>query len=405
LHRLEKLKSQGKLTQETIQREMNKALEQMKAQPAKGGFDKMFWFEDGPRHRTEKLFLIPREGDQLKQQQLQEAIKHLQNLLPNADEEQIRKELLKLLTPKAGKEGKYEIEIVPIINDIKDKKAPKQVENLEQMRKLLEELERLRALEREGVLKARQAEQDAKRAAAEALALLGKAGKDHPAAKPRLGVAVEPLSPALADQLNLPKDTGMLVTEVYPGTPANKVGVKVNDVLLKIDGAWIPANVEDFTRLIASLRSDTPLDVVVLRKGQPQKLGSVQLGDGGPEAKRYKITADIDKAVIERWEKKPLGDKIVVPPGKESDPAKNAMTLSVSRAGNNYTVRYQEGTVSITLAATVKDREGTLNSIQIQSGNHVSKYLNPAQVPEQFRPRVLQMLEMLEAAVLQGEKQ
>jgi RND family efflux transporter MFP subunit len=117
-------------------------------------------------------------------------------------------------------------------------------------------------------------------------------------AGPRLGVTVELVTPALADQLSLPKNIGLLVTEVVPQSPAAKVGIQVNDVLLKIDGAPIPADVADFVKLIGNLRSDTPMDVVVMRKGQKQNLGILQLGSevSTPGSKE---TTELDKAIRE----------------------------------------------------------------------------------------------------------
>jgi RND family efflux transporter MFP subunit len=103
---------------------------------------------------------------------------------------------------------------------------------------------------------------------------------------PRLGVTVDPLTPALVEQLNLPAGVGLLVTDVVGGSPAAKVGIQANDVLVKIDGAQIPADVDDFVKLIASLKSDTPMDVVVMRKGKRQNLGAVRLADGPAPAAR-----------------------------------------------------------------------------------------------------------------------
>jgi membrane-associated protease RseP (regulator of RpoE activity) len=116
--------------------------------------------------------------------------------------------------------------------------------------------------------------------------------------RPRLGVSVEPVSAALADQLSLPKNIGLLVTNVAADSPAAKVGIQANDVLVKIDGAQIPADVEDFVKLIANLKSDTPMDVVVMRKGQRQNLGSVRLGADAPTSASKRAT-DLDKLTIE----------------------------------------------------------------------------------------------------------
>lgn len=49
-----------------------------------------------------------------------------------------------------------------------------------------------------------------------------------------LGVATEPTGPVLADQLNLAKGTGLVVTMVAPDSPANNL-LKQHDVLVKLD--------------------------------------------------------------------------------------------------------------------------------------------------------------------------
>src|SRR5262249_33305302 len=49
-----------------------------------------------------------------------------------------------------------------------------------------------------------------------------------------LGVQVTPLEGALRSQLGLPDTHGLLVSSVEPSTPAEKAGLKKNDVLLSI---------------------------------------------------------------------------------------------------------------------------------------------------------------------------
>src|SRR5262249_31401112 len=158
---------------------------------------------------------------------------------------------------KQGVPGhKWEIEIVPL--NQQDKKTPKKVENVEDLNKLLAELEKLQHLKElqhyaEAIGKAQQLQEKT----------IVTGGKSE--GKLRLGVAVEGISPAMAEHLNVPPGVGVLVTEVMPGTPAEKAGIKNNDILLKIDGAMVPSGTEDFTKLIASLKTNVPLDVVVIR--------------------------------------------------------------------------------------------------------------------------------------------
>jgi serine protease Do len=60
-----------------------------------------------------------------------------------------------------------------------------------------------------------------------------KTGKVNPA---RVGVAIEPVTPALARKLGMdPKTKGLLVDKVYPGTPAEKAGLKDGDVITSFD--------------------------------------------------------------------------------------------------------------------------------------------------------------------------
>jgi serine protease Do len=67
-----------------------------------------------------------------------------------------------------------------------------------------------------------------------------------------LGVDIQGITPTLATALRLPTDTGVIVTSVEPGSPADKASVKAGDVLLALDGV--------------QLRSLPQLDWVLLHK-------------------------------------------------------------------------------------------------------------------------------------------
>jgi serine protease Do len=61
-----------------------------------------------------------------------------------------------------------------------------------------------------------------------------------------IGVGVQTITPTLAAALKLPRDTGVLISDITPGSPAEKAGVKLNDIVGAIDGR--PAeNVPMFT--------------------------------------------------------------------------------------------------------------------------------------------------------------
>lgn len=102
------------------------------------------------------------------------------------------------------------------------------------------------------------------------------------AAQPRLGVRVDKVSPVLAEQLDLPKDTGLVLAEVMPGLAADKAGLKKNDVLLKLAGKDVPTDPEAFTAVVGKLKGGEKVDAVVLRKGKQTTVSGITL----PEARK-----------------------------------------------------------------------------------------------------------------------
>jgi len=56
-----------------------------------------------------------------------------------------------------------------------------------------------------------------------------------PAEPRRFGAWVEPVQPQLGEYLGLPEGAGLLVTEVQPGSPAERAGVQARDILAALD--------------------------------------------------------------------------------------------------------------------------------------------------------------------------
>jgi S1-C subfamily serine protease len=57
-----------------------------------------------------------------------------------------------------------------------------------------------------------------------------------PADTGKLGIRVEPLTPALAARLNLPANTqGLIVTDIDPAGPAAEAGIRENDVIEEVN--------------------------------------------------------------------------------------------------------------------------------------------------------------------------
>jgi beta-lactamase regulating signal transducer with metallopeptidase domain len=134
----------------------------------------------------------------------------------------------------------------------------------------------------------------------------------------RLGVQVKKPSADLADQLDLPKDQGLVIGEVGKGSPAAKAGLKTSDILLELAGKPVPSDPMAFAKWVRELKADEEVSAVVLRKGHKEKITGIKL----PEAKK--------EGPLMQWKALPDGDesgkvevhvvpKAVRPPRKDGD--------------------------------------------------------------------------------------
>lgn len=91
-----------------------------------------------------------------------------------------------------------------------------------------------------------------------------------------LGVGIQDVSPALSKALSLPQRDGALITAVNDGSPAQKGGLKEEDVVLAIDGERVSSSTT-LTRIIALKRPDATVALSVVRGGKSSEV-KVKLG-------------------------------------------------------------------------------------------------------------------------------
>ena len=81
------------------------------------------------------------------------------------------------------------------------------------------------------------------------------------------GMQVQDISPSIADHYNLDSsDKGVVVTEVIPGSHAEKAGLRVGDVILRI-GKKSVTSIRDFRKLIKTAEKDDTVLFLVKRDG------------------------------------------------------------------------------------------------------------------------------------------
>lgn len=91
-----------------------------------------------------------------------------------------------------------------------------------------------------------------------------------------IGVAVQELTPELAESFKLGNVQGVLISEVVRGGPADKAGIRPGDILTDIAGKSIP----DSTVMLETIAALTPGKVVIARLLRNQQAVVVQIKIG-----------------------------------------------------------------------------------------------------------------------------
>ena len=105
-----------------------------------------------------------------------------------------------------------------------------------------------------------------------------------------MGIGISDVTPEQAKFFNVTKATGAVVTQVEPGSPAEKAGLKVGDVITEVNGK----TVNDAGELQVAVGMKQPgasLELKVLRDGNPKDL-SVTLEAFGARNKEQKTASD-----------------------------------------------------------------------------------------------------------------
>ena len=86
-----------------------------------------------------------------------------------------------------------------------------------------------------------------------------------------LGVAIAEVTEDDIGRLKLREPRGVLVRSVMPGEPADKGGVRANDVIVGIDGSRLESP-RDLQRVVSSTPVGKKVRVILLREGQETEL-------------------------------------------------------------------------------------------------------------------------------------
>lgn len=91
-----------------------------------------------------------------------------------------------------------------------------------------------------------------------------------------LGVFTQPLTDDFAEYWGLPKNGGLIVSTVVPGSPAEEIALQPGDIIISFNGTPIESKqdreVVGFTKLVRDIGADVEVPMRILRDGEPVEL-------------------------------------------------------------------------------------------------------------------------------------
>jgi beta-lactamase regulating signal transducer with metallopeptidase domain len=226
----------------------------------------------------------------------------------------------------------------------------------------------------------------------------------------RLGISGSAPSAVLVEQLDLPAGKGLVINQVTADSAAAKAGLKVNDVLLKLNGKDVPNNLGELGNIVDQIKANTPFDAVVLRKGKKETIKGISL----PEAKPVIIQPRVPAPMIMNPIIGQPGARVMINPNQNIAFAQpmgqqNGVMTSIFRTDDRFTTRHQEGSLIITVTGKVETGKPMVNfitkvkEITVQDGAVSNKYESLEKVPEQYRDKVKNLIEMSEKSSVKIE--
>ncbi len=91
------------------------------------------------------------------------------------------------------------------------------------------------------------------------------------AVRPWIGITYSKITQDTAKKLNLPDQMGVIIVEIVPGSPAQKAGLQVNDVIKAIDGTPI-YKIDDLRNLIKGKKVGDSINLTIWRAGSTLNL-------------------------------------------------------------------------------------------------------------------------------------
>jgi serine protease Do len=216
-------------------------------------------------------------------------------------------------------------------------------------------------------------------------ALLPQLERGEEIARGWLGVAVQDLTPTLAQALRVEAQGGAIVSGVADGSPAARAGLRPDDVIVALDGKPLQSS-RDLTRAVGFAKPGTVLTLTTVRGGERREV-RVELGrrpdlearrEPAPERESTETVgltiADVDPRIASQLGIPPRGALVTrVRPGSAAEEAGLAPGMVIVEAGGKPLASARD------LARAIRDGKGSVLLLRVQVPE--GRFLRALQIP------------------------
>jgi beta-lactamase regulating signal transducer with metallopeptidase domain len=226
----------------------------------------------------------------------------------------------------------------------------------------------------------------------------------HTMGSGRLGVMIEKPSAVIVEQLDLPKDQGLVLSEVKADSAAAKAGLKANDIILEFNGKPVVSDPQEFRKLVADASANKPVDAVVLRKGRRETIKGMTLPEAKAEADNpfgnfpgfggqgfNMPNVQVFPRAGQKPPARPFGNGIGFGGG-----IGHGMSMQI--ANDSFTINSHEENLNITVTGKIEDSKMTVNSVKIMDGTDKVEVDSVNRVPEKYKEKVQALLNNIHIA-------
>lgn len=224
------------------------------------------------------------------------------------------------------------------------------------------------------------------------------------------GMRLTKVTAALQEELGLPENEGLVVAGVDANSQADRAGLKLNDVVVKINNKAVPNDAAGFAKLVKDQNATDPMDLVVVRNGKEETIKGARMPvlvqaapNGGFGGRGAGGAGGFGGIIIPRINIDPRAPNPVIPnfpnPFRQGtiqnlqlDMTIDGAKISRKQTEDQFSGEYAKDGLKVSVTGKIQNGQAAPTEITVQDGRETKKYTKLNDVPAQFRAPLQQLM-------------